>query len=140
MEWEVNNNETKIIFIKGLKSELIALQEIQQKEDTISSNFNTINIQERTTKRGGGTATIIENLYGWKISKVVKINKDSNLLKINLQNNYIWFLNLYLNQGKMSKIQKLFGILQKNIPINEMSQLLVIGDFNIDVYDQEEKG
>ena len=70
--------------------------------------------------------------HDFQIKERITINKDSNLLKLCFRNNYIWLANVYLCYGKTSKVQKLFGKLLKYIPQNELSQLLVLGDFNVD--------
>lgn len=58
-------------------------------------------------------------------------------MKVQLQNNYLWLANVYLSTGKASKLQKLFGKLLKNIPSNELSQIIVAGDFNINARDNK---
>ena len=120
------------IFVWGtVKSNIIALQEIWQNRENITQNFEILNIKERSSKRGGGTATIIDNYPMHTIQKKFNINQDSDLIRINPKINYIWILNIYLNQSKISKIQKLFGKIQKNVPLNELSQMIVAGDFNV---------
>ena len=120
-------------FIQTFGTNITTLQEIWQKGDMIQSKFKNSIIQERTNQKGGGTATIMNNFPAYTIKKKIRINKDTNLLRINFCNNYIWLANVYLYKGSISKLQKLFGIIQKHIPSNEVSQLLLIGDFNIDL-------
>jgi len=134
VQWNAHSlrKDSKLNFIKGLKSSVIAIQEIWRNSGLISRHFQTLNIVTRQTKEGGGTATILNTFPEYRILKTIQINKDTNLLKINLKNNYMWFSNVYLNKGETSQVQKLFGKIQKNVPMAEMSQLLLIGDFNID--------
>lgn len=49
----------------------------------------------------------------------------------------MWIINTYLHGGTTSKIQNLFGTVQNHVPINEISQLLMVGDFNIDLGNKE---
>jgi endonuclease/exonuclease/phosphatase family metal-dependent hydrolase len=127
------NKIEKINFIRGLRSNLTALQEIWKKGERISEMFQHLNIVERTTKRGGGTATLLNNFPDHKITEIHSINKDTNLIKVIINNNYLWIANVYLSKGKISKLQKLFGKLQNFVPLGEMSQVLLIGDFNVDI-------
>lgn len=107
------NTQSKTNFIRSLDSKIIAVQEIWQNSETVSKNFQVLDIVERTLKRGGGTATLLNNSPDLFIKEKHKINKDSNMLKINIRNNYIWLINIYLNQGKISQLQKLFGKIKK---------------------------
>ena len=118
--------------IRGLKSNLIAIQEIWKRGELIGESFQCLDIKERATKRGGGTATLLNNFPDYRVIVSHSINKDTNLIKVNFKNNYIWIANVYLSKGVVSKVQKLFGKLQKFVPLNEMSQVILIGDFNID--------
>ena len=132
------NTASKINYIKGFKSNIIALQQIWQRGDDIAANFETIDIVERTVQQGGGTATIRDKFPSYTVQKRIEINKDTVLLRINFSNNYMWFVNTYLRGGTIAKLQKLFGKIQKNVPSNEVSQMIMIGDFNIDLKDTED--
>lgn len=139
MECEVYEQPVEKNYVKGMDSDIIAIQEIWQKEDDIIANFETIDIIERKEQRGGGTAIIVKDFPEYRIKERYNINKDCNLLKISFLNNYIWMINVYLNKGQISKIQKLFGKIQKYIPYCEMSQLIIIGDFNVDITKKEDE-
>ena len=129
------NKQTKIDYIKGLDGEIIALQEIWNNKDLIKTSlqtsFQTLDVVTRTIKRGGGTATLINNFHESQIQKTFPINKDTNLIKLNFKNSYIWLANVYIWQGTIPKLQKIFGKIRKHIPQTELSQLIIIGDFNI---------
>ena len=120
-------------YINLFNSNVIVLQEIWQKGQTTPDNFKNIELKERLTQRGGGTATIMKNFSPYVIQKRIEINKDTVLTRINFSNNYLWLVNTYLHGGTISKIQKLFGTIQNHVPMNEVSQLIMIGDFNINL-------
>lgn len=88
----------------------------------------------RDCERGGGTATLAENITTQVIS-AFKINKDTNALKLRFQNQYLWVINVYIHDGSITKIQKLFGKVRQQIPNNEWKATIIIGDFNIDAQD-----
>src|ERR1700730_9153366 len=84
------NSEDKIKYIKGLQSDIVAVQEIWQKGNNIKNNFQTIDLVERPIGRGGGTALIVENLPDYRVQKAFRVNKDTNMIRVNFKNNYIW--------------------------------------------------
>jgi len=92
-----------------------------------------LDFQWRENQRGGGTATIYNGQMNFKLINKFEINKDTNALKLKIQNSCIWLINLYLNKGTSSKLQKLSGKIRSNIPQNEWANIIIIGDFNIDL-------
>ena len=127
------NIDTKSNFIQSLKGNFITIQEIWQRTETIKKLGNIVDFQWRETQRGGGTATLYNGQLDFKIVNKFEINKDTNALKLKIQNSCIWLINLYLNKGTSSKLQKLFGKIRSNIPHNEWANIIIIGDFNIDL-------
>ena len=45
----------------------------------------------------------------------------------------MWLVNVYLNKGKIRRIQKLIAALRSEIPENEWSIICCVGDFNVDM-------
>lgn len=131
------NTQEKLDFIKTFNSNITTLQEIWSKGHIIAENFEKLNIEKRMYQNGGGTATILDKFAPFNIQKKIRINKDTTLIRINFSNHYLWLGNIYLCKGNIRKIQKLFGEIQENIPYNEISQLLMIGDFNINLLDED---
>ena len=127
------HSETKTSYIQSLPGQLIAIQEVWQRLDRVMVTGDLIDAQIRKTKQGGGTATLRNDKIINKVLNKVEISKDSNAIKLKVQNSYLWLINLYLPQGKCSKFQKLFGRIRKSIPQNEWQNVIIIGDFNIDL-------
>jgi len=117
----------------------LVIQEIWQRRAEINNVKDLIDIKTREDERGGGTATLCDAETKLEMMDKFEVNKDSNAFKLRLRNVYIWLVNIYLSKGNCSKIQKLFGKLRKNIPQNEWSNLIVIGDFNVDLNKQSEE-
>ena len=130
------NSEAKSSFIRSLPGNLITIQEIWQRMETVKELGDILDFQWREYQRGGGTATLNNGQMVLTIVNRFEINKDSNALKLRVQNSYIWLINLYLNKGTCSKLQKLFGKIRRNIPQNEWNNIIIIGDFNIDLNKQ----
>ena len=89
----------------------------------ISTSYVMIRLYNHTMK----------NLPSYTIQKRIDINKDTVLTRINFSNNHLWLVNTYLHGGTISKIQKLFGTVQSHVPVNEISQLIMIRDFKINL-------
>src|SRR4051812_9894657 len=104
----------KIDFAKNLPG-LVSLQEIWHQDDNVRDINRCVDMVTRECKRGGGTALInnCPDLYTISILKRHKINKDSNLLKMRINGNYLWLGNIYINPPVSArKIQKIFGKLR----------------------------
>ncbi len=43
----------------------------------------------------------------------------------------MWVINVYIHDGEIQKIQKMFGKIQKEIPQNEWDITILMGDFNV---------
>ena len=75
--------------------------------ETIKDLGDVLDFQWRDFERGGGTATLQNDQMAIEIVNKFEINKDTNALKLRVQNPYMWLINLYLHKGKCSKLQKL---------------------------------
>ncbi len=51
----------------------------------------------------------------------------------------IWLGNIYLNRGLAKQVQKLFSIIQNEVPNHEKQNLILVGDFNVDLSKQSPK-
>ena len=102
-------------------------------------NIKSISKKEREIeKKGGGTMTI--NNINITHQKEESVNKDCNLTRIVIDGVFvIWIGNIYLNKGLPKQIQKLFSIIQNKIPTNELQNLILIGDFNININNKSPK-
>ena len=132
------NTQTKRDYINLLQSSLVAIQEVWQHATDIDNEWNVIDLITRTNKRGGGTALIAQKSNLFSVQKVVNVNKDTNLVKLRIKNNYLWICNLYFHKAEISKIQKLFGKVMQSVPRHELTQLIIVGDFNIDLNKPDE--
>jgi len=123
-------NETKINYVRSLPGDLIALQEIWQRVKEVETIGTLVNYKVRPEGNGGGTATIGKYCRIHIVSKF-SINKDTDAIKVAINNYYLWLVNVYIHDGSISKIQKMLGKMRHEIPINEWGAILIIGDFNI---------
>jgi len=124
------NNDSKINFVRTLPGEIIALQEIWQREEEVGKIDYPLTIQTRSDKRGGGTA-IIGRCDKTCVVSNFPLNKDSCATKLRVKNHYMWLVNVYINDGSIHKLTKILGKIRTNIPSNEWRALMLIGDFNI---------
>jgi len=134
-QWNARSiqSKDKLDFIENLPGSLIFLQEIWHRASNIKGIGQQIGLIERDIKEGGGTATL--NLSNMKIQVLssFQINKDSQAIKVRIDGNFLWICNIYIHIKKVSKIQKLFGKLRSSIPPQEWNQILIAGDFNVDI-------
>ena len=141
-QWNVRgiNQRDKIHVVNSISHNFFALQESgHPHSDSLDMlHKSPINLRERNGDiRGGGTLTLSDLRITNK--QVHFINKDSSILRIVLDGVFvIWFGNIYLNRGTTKQIQKMFSVIQKVIPANEICNLILVGDFNINI--NEKKG
>ena len=74
----------------------------------------------------------------YNIQKKAGVIKYTSLTHINSSNCYLGLGNIYLRKGNINEIQNLFGEVQANIPLNELSQIILIGDFNVNLLDKND--
>ncbi len=125
-------NVAKIAKISS-QADIICLQEVWNKTDIPGiSALEPFKTTLRTDRRGGGSLTSYPQDF--QISREFKINKDSTLIRFIVHGQRIlWLANLYLNQGRITQIQKTFKVIQENIPPEEWASLIVIGDWNTSI-------
>jgi len=88
--------------------------------------------QRNNNRIGGGTISLSK--LNVSIKQEYPINKDCNLLRIVVDNVFIfWIGNIYLNRGSIKQITKLFSVIQQVIPSNELPNTILGGDFNINL-------
>jgi hypothetical protein len=125
----------KINVINSVKCDLFMIQEINHPHLDLISNLHKtiINKQEREKdSKGGGTMTLSD--LNFTSCQAYPVNKDTNLQRAILDGVFVfWIGNIYLNKGLPSQIQKLFSVIQNHVPDNERQNLLLIGDFNINL-------
>ena len=134
-QWNARSvhSSTKINYLRSLPADIIAIQEIWQRQCNVLQAGREIDIIDRAFKRGGGTASICMSPISIQVLKKHFINKDSSAVKLRIKNQYMWLINIYHYQGTSNKIQKLFGKIRKFIPMNEWKIICIIGDFNVDI-------
>ncbi len=126
-------NEDKLNFLKSMKPDIFAIQEIWKRSTVLKDLGIEMDFKERIEKRGGGTASLHNPRINIQVLKKFAINKDSTAIKIKIQRNYVWLLNIYLHKGSSSQLQKLLGKIRDSIPSNEWKLLCICGDFNVDI-------
>jgi len=99
------------------------------------TELNQIRLSSRQiNKEGGGT------LVNWthdalnQISTPYPINEDSVITKFTIANNrIIWICSLYLSKGTKTNFLEAMSNIQKIVPDYEWPNLLICGDWNIDI-------
>ena len=126
---------SKLNIINSVACDIFAVQEAGHPFTNGSGLLykKTIDQKERKgTERGGGTLTLSDLKISSK--NEYSLNKDSNLLRLVLDGVFvIWLGNVYLNKGLSKQVQKLFSQIQTIIPEHERKNLILIGDFNINL-------
>lgn len=129
-----SRNPAKQEFIRNLPGDILMLQEIWH-SNTFNDSFKILNIASRKTKRGGGTASLTRpdfNLTPIMIQDWA-LNNDSSLSSLRFGNNVLYLGNIYLSRGSPKQVQKILSKIRKIVPENHLSQVLLIGDFNVDL-------
>lgn len=125
---------SKIQTINATDCDIMAIQEIDHPTENLLECITTKSVitkRERDAK-GGGTITL-SNLEITHITRY-NINKDCEIARIIIDGVFIlWIGNIYLNKGLPKQIQKLFSIINENIPENERQNIILLGDFNINL-------
>jgi len=128
-----------------LCADILWLQEIWQRvEEVHGLGGDILGLACREDNQGGGTVPLSTNwkleMSNLQIIKSFRIGKDSNSVKLRLnQNFFIWIVNFYNHDGSIKKIQKLFGELRVNIPPSEWSMICIVGDFNVNFNAKDSK-
>ena len=137
-QWNIRGlrHPSKLQTINAIECDFLTLQEINHFDEQIINNIQTKNIimrkEREVYKKDGGTMTL-SNL---KIThcQEISINKDCNLTRIVIDGVFVlWIGNIYLNRGIASQVNKLFSVIQESIPEHEIQNLILIGDFNINI-------
>ncbi len=140
-QWNLRglNSKTKTDTINSIDCNVLCLQEINH--PTINNPYlilkDVLDCKERDQSvRGGGTLSLSNLPISSK--KVIHVNKDSNLVRLVIDNIIpIWLCNIYLNKGSTKQIQKLFKTIQTEIPERERANLVIVGDFNVNISDDD---
>ena len=131
------HSQEKMDFARTIKGDLLCLQEIWQRKKEVENLGEVIHITSRLHGRGGGTASIKSQQLKVQKLESFKINKDTEGIKLRINQNYfVWLINIYIYDGKWTKVQKLFGRVRKFIPESEWDKVIIIGDFNIHMDEQ----
>ena len=140
-QWNLRGSKhpSKIQTINTIDFDIFALQEINHIDEHTIDKINTKTIitkkeRERNSKggRGGGTLTLSNLDITHK--EEITINKDSTLTRLVLDGVFVlWFGNIYLNKGLPKQMRKLFNSIQTHVPENEMQNVILIGDFNVNI-------
>jgi len=137
-------NEEKLRFIEESQSDIICIQESWLNNDIRLLDYcnepvwNTVRFdrEDSSSKGGGGTLTL---LSGGIVIRRIRLSKDYGLLKLAYMHQSVWLANVYLSTGSKTQIRELFYNLDRYIPREEMRSLFVIGDFNVDLEQENDR-
>lgn len=140
LQWNVRslNSESKINYIKSLECDLYCLQEIWKQEENLHLIGRVLISKIRKNQRGGGTGIIVNDLLTIKKSVESSLSKDSSLIKLAINGVYIWVGNIYFPIWTHETATRLFGKLRSTIPPNEWANVIITGDFNLNVLNNED--
>ena len=143
-QWNLRglSHPSKIQTINIIDCDLLALQEINHlnssKIDLINTKSVILRKERKLEERGGGTMTLSD--LNISHTEEINVNKDCNLLRLIIDGVFVvWIGNIYLNLGLPKQINKLFSAIQSNIPEHEMKNLILIGDFNVNLNNKSPK-
>ena len=133
-------NYDKAAFIKTLGNGLVCLQEIWQQKDLANNIGTVLDCRVREGERGGGTALINTSPTKIHTIQAIKINKDTNAIKLRInQLWFCWIVNYYNHDGSLIRHQKLFRQIRQHIPESEWDSVCILGDFNTNLDEQSSK-
>ena len=77
---------------------------------------------------------------GFHLTKEIEfsLNKDSSLIKARAQGTHLWIGNVYIPLWSLEEATKLMCKVRTKIPVNEWTNILLLGDFNLDLNKAEE--
>ena len=129
------NTREKIDYIIGIDADIFALQEVWQRDTEVENlPFEIISKTTRLLERGGGTATLAKDHLRCRSVQNFEINKDMRAVKLRIaQGFWCWLINVYVHDGSIKKVQKIFAKIRKDIPQEEWGICCLIGDFNINM-------
>ena len=139
VQWNIRGLSTKekADIINSFNSDIVALQETGHPDKKLLEYIHKTSIvlkQRDKDVKGGGSITLSD--LNTSSKSEFHINKDSSLTRLVLDGVFvIWFGNIYLNRGLSRRIQKLFSVIQMTIPEHERPNLILAGDFNINLND-----
>ncbi len=139
--WNVRSlNLQKVAKIISLKSHVICLQEIWNPcSNLLGSLAGTQIIKKREDGYGGTFSSWPSDLIS-QTSSPVPISEDSVITKLTLAGNRsIWFSSIYIKKRSKKAILEIFSVIKEKVPQGDWSQLILAGDWNINVSDNLDK-
>jgi len=135
------NNPLKMKKILEMKDDIILIQEIWSPNQTIIDTLGPKTCYVKKREDGyGGTMLINNNPKLTPLNEPMQINKDSNIVKINVGGDRnIWIGSIYIHKKLKRNLLDTFGEIQQHIPTKEWPYLLLGGDWNIDIRDGSDK-
>lgn len=128
-------DSSKAQTVNSIQCDLIAIQETRRVEEKQLKNIyqkEVLSKRERMESNGGGSLTLSNLNITHK--EEYEINEDSSLLRIVIDGVFvIWIGNVYFNRGSKGQIKNLFAVIQKSVPDHERRNMILAGDFNIDL-------
>jgi len=117
-----------------MRTDIIALQEVWSPPLEMLSQFSQQLAVTRQVSRGGDTLISLESDYLRAVRRIA-VNQDMQLVKVIAHSErYIWFKPIYLPRGSRKEVQALFQKIQEILHPIEIKNLLMIGDWNIDMF------
>lgn len=136
-QWNIRclNEPAKISFVNAIDTDIVTLQEVRHPTEEAKRSLlkQIVHTQERDLKmNGGGTMTLSRLTITHKLT--YPINQDTVMHRLVIDNVFvIWLCNVYLNRGQTSQLQRIFSVILNSVPDSEISNILLIGDYNIDL-------
>ncbi len=139
--WNVRSlNLEKVARILSMKPHVICLQEIWNPPPSLLELLDGTQILKKRNDGYGGT------LSSWSTGLVsqsfepIPISEDSAVTKLTIAGNRsVWFSSIYLKKRSKKAILEVFSILKQKVPQEDWNQLLLAGDWNINIADDSDK-
>ncbi len=141
LSWNCRSlTQSKVVEILKQKPKILMLQEIwKPTEDVLSLLDMSKELQQRGDGYGG-------YLLAWKDDVLrlnqgpYTLNEDSIISKALLADNRsVWIGSVYLSRASKKTLLETFSKVKEYVPEREWSRILLAGDWNIDILDQNNK-
>ncbi len=135
------NSIEKAKSILKLNYDITLLQEIwSPKEGILNILEKEICYMRKRIDGYGGSMVIMDSQRLRPLKLPININEDSNIIKINIGGDRnLWISSIYINKKSKKSLLDTLGEVQKVIPQKDWQYLLLGGDWNNNILDQEDK-
>ena len=124
-----------------MRKSVTLLQEIWNPDPAITDTLKEYICYTKTRADGyGGTMLLTMDTRLKAINELKKINSDSSIIKINIGGDRnLWISSLYIPKKTRKNLLNTISEIQRIVPPKEWPYIMLVGDWNIDIKDKEDK-